>query len=898
MGDVWKAEDTKLSRPVALKLLASHLLRDEEARERFQREAQAAAALSHPNVTTVFEIDEADGHTFLVLELVEGETLEQRIENGPLPLQEALDIGRQIAEGLQAAHAKGIVHRDIKPGNILITPKGRVKILDFGLALLTEGSKLTQLHTTVGTVAYMSPEQSQAGDVDHRTDVWALGCLLYEMVCGQRPFQAAYDQAVVYSIVNEAPEPLTSLRTGVPLELELLVDKCLAKNPSQRFQSTADLIVDVEAIQEKLRSGRSTIHKPVPTGAPGDVPASTEPTATSDWVPRARFRALVAGAAIASTAALALAVLWPDVGDAPAIQFQVSPQQDGLKAAAGTVGEPAISPDGRTLALLGIDANGESSIYLRSLDQLDWRRLPGTERARFPFWSPDSQFLAFFADATLKKVAVNGGPSFEICEVLDPTGGDWADPEGGADGVIVFAERWQVGLQKVSASGGDPVVVANYVYQGAPRSVRFLPDGVHFMYRLFAFGREPTDGDDAIFVGRINDSPIEESRTTTPTSLLEADSLPRYAPSSSSSDSGWLLYIRDSALMAHPFDAELRQLTGRPVVVADQVNLVDEVPQGDFSVSRTGVLAYRAKTQSHHVALTWFDRDGGAIRRLVDYPGANDPELSPDATSIAAVPWFGSDATQGTDIWILDFETGSQRPFTLMDGWSVSPRWSPDGSQIAFQNFTQNRSLLKSTRGNSEAKLLAQGNGTPTDWSRDGRYLLFGQWRSRREGPDGGRREIWGMERGDNNEPYPILASEDVDYCRGQFSPDGKWFSYDAGEPGELQVFVGRFPPDGSEIQVTANGGSQARWRGDGKELYYLSPDDRMMAVEVFPGDPIRFGPSRELFVAPVAARTVIGPLFYDVTDDGQRFIIATRSEVDDTPTTVIVNWEASLQPQ
>ena len=350
--------------------------------------------------------------------------------------------------------------------------------------------------------------------------------------------------------------------------------------------------------------------------------------------------------------------------------------------------------------------------------------------------------------------------------------------------------------------------------------------------------------------------------------------------------------------MAHPFDAKRLQMTGRPVVVADQANLVDEVPQGDFSVSRTGVLAYRAKTQSRRVALTWFSRDGRAIERLADYPGANDPELSPDATSIAAVPWFGSDATQGTDIWILDFETGFQRPFTLMDGWSVSPRWSADGSQIAFRSFGLNQTLVKSTRGASAAKLIDEGNGTPQDWSRDGRNFLLARWHGRREGQGSGRREIWGLERGDNTEPYPILASDDSDFCRGQFSPDGKWISYDAGEPGELQVFVGRFPPDGSEIQVTANGGSQARWRGDGRELYYLSPDDRMMAVEVFPGDPIRFGPPQELFVAPVASRAVVGPLFYDVTDDGQRFIIATRSEVDETPATVIVNWEASLQPQ
>ena len=493
MGVVYKAEDLKLKRDVALKFLPAHLLGDDDIRARFEREAQAAASLHHPNICPVHEIDEADEKTFIAMAFIEGESLDKRIARGPLKLEEALSIARQIAEGLEAAHEKGIHHRDIKPENVIVDARGRATIMDFGLAQLTEASRLTRKDETVGTVFYMSPEQTDGSGTDNRTDIWSLGIVLYEMISGEKPFKGDYDKAVMYSILNEEPEPITAVRAGVPMELEVLVAKCLRKDPTQRYQLSTDLSVDLQAVQEHLGSDRrTTVHSSIARPA-GKPPTTRRPAETGNQVDRSKFRAAVALAVVATAVATALAwsAFTSDATPTSTFQFQVPLVQEGVRPAAGTVGEPVISPDGQTLALLGIDQNGESSIYLRSLDQLDWRRLQGTERARFPFWSPDSQFLAFFADATLKKISVNGGPAFKICPVLDPTGGDWADPKGGSDGVIVFAERWQIGLQKVPASGGKPVVVVEYPSQRAPRSVRFLPDGVHFMYRMFVYGSQP-----------------------------------------------------------------------------------------------------------------------------------------------------------------------------------------------------------------------------------------------------------------------------------------------------------------------------------------------------------------------------------------------------------------------
>ena len=471
MGEVWKAEDTTLGRPVALKFLAAHLLNDDEAKQRFLREARAAAALHHPNICTVHEIDEADGKTFLAMAYLEGESLEERIAKGPLPLKDALDIGRQIAEGLEAAHEKGIVHRDVKPANVMVDAKGRATILDFGLARLTEASKLTRQDQTVGTAAYMSPEQIEGREVDHRTDVWALGCVLYEMVTGVRPFKGQYDQALAYEICNQEPEPLTGVRAGIPMELEVLVGKCLAKDAADRYDSTADLAKDLRTLGEKLKSGRSTILPAgsLSAGARSQLTAE-RPASLSELLPsgaivvqRSSQRAQQAVAALAVLALAGLAVVH---FTAPPGERAEKPVRRFSFVAEGVV-QGAISPDGKYVAYAAF-TNGRTSLWLRPLASESARELQGTagvlisSRNRVEaraFWSPDSESIAFAVggpDPELKRVSIDGGDPTTLCNLpsRSPTtalqGGTWS-PDGER---IVFSSDNL--LYEIAARGGEP----------------------------------------------------------------------------------------------------------------------------------------------------------------------------------------------------------------------------------------------------------------------------------------------------------------------------------------------------------------------------------------------------------------------------------------------------------
>ena len=479
MGVVYKAEDTKLERTVALKFLAPHLLEDEEARKRFHREAKAAAGLSHPNICTIHEISEEGGQTFLVMEFIEGEGLDSKIERGLLPLKGALGFARQVADGLAAAHAKGVVHRDIKPGNLLVTPEGRVKILDFGLALLTEGSKLTKLGKTVGTVAYMSPEQAQGMEVDYRTDLWALGCVTYEMVRGQRPFQGVYDQALVYEIVNQEPEPLTGVRTGVPMELEWIVGKCLAKDRQDRYGRAEDMMLDLRTLAEKLKSGGSTVLRTQPAAAPsqaGTHPApfhgsaavrvqpdlasqqTAAPVVASEVVlSKGKLRILQALLAVATIAFLAVSFVHfrQTPPEAPLRRFAFTPP-----VAAGSSrysASVAISPNGKHIAYTS--TGGEGKLWVRDLDQQQPRVIEGTEGAVSPFWSPSSDFIGFVAAGELKKVSPQGGLASRLCQLPGSHfhGGSWS-PDGQS---IVFSSGNPHSLYEVPARGGAPNVLVS-----------------------------------------------------------------------------------------------------------------------------------------------------------------------------------------------------------------------------------------------------------------------------------------------------------------------------------------------------------------------------------------------------------------------------------------------------
>ena len=876
MGEVWKAEDLKLGRHVALKFLAPHLVSDPEIRERFDREARAAASLNHPNICTIHEIDEAEGKSFLAMELVEGKSLEARIEAGPLPLDKALDLARQSAEGLEAAHAKGIVHRDIKPGNILVTAEDRVKILDFGLALLTEGSRLTKLDTTVGTVAYMSPEQAQGADVDHRSDIWALGCVLYEMVSGQRPFKGQYDQALLYEIVNEAPEPLTGLRSGVPMELEWIVDKCLAKDREERYHHAKDLILDLTNLAKKMASGRSTVMSTAGAAIP---PESGEPSTI--WG-LGRERLAWAAAAVMAIAALSVTFIhFSETAPQPqTTRFSIHPP-DGVNFGARAA---EISPDGRQLAFIGI-SEGEAQLWIRSLDSLEARPLAGTRGARHPFWSPDSHFIGFFTDGKLNKIDTTGGPAQTLAEATNGVGATWGQSSSGGAGVIVFSPGVvNSALFRISDAGGEPTPVTVRDNQGAYQSFpHFLPDGRHFLYL------NRSGGEGAVYIGSLDTRGDNEPGPETKIPLLREDTPVRYMPASPGQPSGYLLFAREDSLLAQNFDISKFELTGQPFPIAEGILAsADFSTPSDFSVSQTGVLAYHSGASLSMQQLVWFDRDGQRLDTVGEPGNHGAVSISPLEDRVAVSDFGGLG-----DIWMYDLARSTRSRFTFDPGVDFTHTWSPDGKRLAFSS-NRNRShdlYVKSTSGSGDAELLlhTENSKGPRSWSHDGRSLLFAErgeasW------------DLWVLPLEGEPKPAPYLQTK-FNETLGQFSPNDRWVAYASDESGVTEIYVQSYPADGGKWQISTDGGIQPRWRADGRELFYLTADDRIMAVEIEAGETLQPGAPSMLFRAPEVNTFLPTSAFhFDVADNGERFLIDVAAQQgEQTPVTVVLNWQAEL---
>ena len=900
MGVAYKAEDTKLDRTVALKFLAPHLLEDEEARKRFRREAKAAAGLSHPNICTVYEIGEEGGQTFLVMEFIEGEGLDAKIERGPLSLKEALGFARQVADGLAAAHAKGVVHRDIKPGNLLVTPEGRVKILDFGLALLTEGSKLTVLDGTVGTVAYMSPEQAQGIEVDHRTDLWALGCVTYEMVRGQRPFQGVYDQALVYEIVNQEPEPLTGVRTGVPMELEWMVGKCLAKDREDRYGRAEDMMLDLRTLAEKLKSGGSTVLRtaagtgnPVATGnlagpsprsgdeqtqsvsRPRDSGAEPAPTAAPAW------KTSLPWALLAATAVFALAVSLVHFRETPAerslYRFAVPlPEYAGLHTL-------SLSPDGRHVAIAMGQQRSTLRLWLHSLETGEQREMPGTGEAQYPFWSPDSRYIGFFAQGKLKKIALAGGPPQSLCDALDGRGGSW-----NCGGVIIFAPAPFGEIHRVPEGGGEPAAITrrNESEEGMSRRFpRFLPDGRHFLWSDRYLDRTSGEEQTGVYLGSLDGKE--------PQRLLPDDSNAVYT-SGPGPGGGFILFVREGALMAQPFDAGRLELSGDLFPVADEVGRARNLGNYAFSASAEGSLVYREGDAGREAQLAWFGRRGKEIEKVGEPARIRQVALSPDQQSAALMIRSGS----GADIWLLEFARALRSRFTTHPAGDFFPVWSPDGVDVAFSSARGGpmRVYRKPADGGGEAEVLQSGvkglgSIMVSDWSRDGRFLaVHGQTTS-------GSWDLFAMPLEGDREPFAYLATGFTE-GGGRFSPDGRWMAYTSNKSGQSEVYVRPFPKAGGEWKVSTSGGSTAVWRRDGKELYYIAPDATLMAAPIETGEELKVGTAQPLFTTGLA-RGFRGTALrnYDVSTDGQRFLVANLTEQSAAPRlTVITNWLKALQ--
>ena len=911
-----KPRTPRLDRHVALKFLAQELTRDEESRKRFLREAKAAAGINHPNVCVVHEIGDLEGRDFLALEYIEGKTLDARIEPGPLKVEDALGIARQVADGLVAAHEKNVVHRDIKPGNLMLTPDGRVKILDFGLALLTEKSKLTQLDTTVGTAAYMSPEQMQALEVDHRTDVWALGCVLYEMVAGRRAFRGEYAQAMAYEIVHEQPEPLTGLRTGVPMDLEFIVNKCLEKDPGKRYGQVADLGVDLSNLAEKLKSGRSRVSRSVaaapaatdvrsagsrelvpvenPLGkyhviedldSVGDsvafraedlqlkrsvtinvVPESAAREA--ERRPRWKDRALVVAVVLLVAAA---GGLWvggpvPDEQPRPLRRFALTPavgvQNYVLQR------DTAISPNGRHIAFIAPDLGG---LWVWDLDQPEPRAIEGTEGASNPFWSPRSDFIGFRAGGELRKVAVTGGPSIRLCSVRGSynPGAAWS-PDGE---VIVFSmavEPEAMGLYEVPAQGGEPKLLLrpggldDQLDMGGKElgHPHFLPAQAGRRVMVFVAGNL---SEQTIVV-----QDLETGRRE----ILGSGAFPWYSPGGYLVYQADLLYQHD--LWAMPFSLEALRAEGEAFPIAE-----DAVHP---TVAADQTLVYLDSRGRDDGRLVWVDRSGAKLQEVGLAGRLADPVISPDGRRVALSLTEG----ENQDIWVFDMVRGVKTRLTNAEERDWRPVWSPNGAQVAFISERSGNLdiFLRRADGSGEATplLTTPGSDVLSDWSRDGKLLFHNQ------ADDIGWLELEGDVSGRPREQtMETSAAEAVP----KLSPDGRFVAYASRESGRSEVYVRPFPEGEGRVTVSTNGGTRMRWSRDGKELFYVQ-GETLFAVEVSTEGEFSIGKTTRLFDHP-GLRPGFNYAPYDVSLDGKRFILVEPiTETGETPKPtirVVENW-------
>ncbi|MBL8295042.1 MAG: protein kinase [Bryobacterales bacterium] len=831
---MYRARDTRLGRTVAVKVLPDHIAQREDARGRFEREARAVASLNHPHICVLHDI----GPNYMVLELIEGETLAARIEKGALPLAQALQYAVQIADALDRAHRAGVTHRDVKPQNIMLTRDG-VKVLDFGLAKSTAKpapmqETLTAVLTTEGTVLgtpqYMAPEQFEGKEADARSDIWAFGAVLYEMVTGRKAFQGKSYTSLVAAILGGEPAPM-AVKPFTPVWLERLVRRCLAKDPEDRWQSMRDIVLEL----------RSPV---VESAAPKPSPWSWRVTAAA---------CLVAVAALGWTG-------WrrqPRETTQPAT-FVVEPPAGGRFVSAGISGGSEISPDGRTLAFVAEAAKGPRMLYVRPLESLEARALPGTENAGRPFWSPDSKSLAFFAEQKLKRIDLAGGAPIALCDARNGRGGAWSE-----DGVILFSERGSA-IQRVEASGGTPSPVTKLNRDTAESShdyPQFLPGGREILYVMSHADPE----ENAIFIGFLNGKPSVKLVETQYKALYDAAS-------------GQLLYIQgNGTLMARRLELNPPRLTGDPVVVAKSIDLN---PGGfaNFSVAASGTLFYGRGAAAEKVRFTWRDREGKVLGTVGEPFQRNDYSfrISPDQTKVA---YTAAAAAGQFDVSLLDLARGLSTRFTFSRAYN--PRWSPDGRHVYF--WTAGAMFRKAADDSGEEELVLKGDLLfAEDVSPDGKHFLYYH-----------RGDIWKLALAGERKAEPYLRTK-YNEVGAAFSPDGRWVAYASDESGRPEVYVQGFPQRQGKWLISGDGGFSPAWRGDGKELYWVGRSRMLTAASMsLEGAAVQPGKPEPLFQ--LADR--VGSARFAPARDGQRFLVLEPEggEPPDLPMVVVQNWAARL---
>ena len=862
MGEVYRAKDTRLDRTVAIKVLPTGAGNNPDLRQRLEREAKAVSSLNHPNICTLYDVGHQDGTDFLVMEYIEGETLATRLEKGPLATSELLKFAIQIADALDKAHRQGLVHRDLKPGNIMLTKSG-AKLLDFGLAKLTDSgdviqgvsgvtrtTPLTGAGTILGTLHYMPPEQLEGKEADARSDIFAFGCVLYEMASGKRAFEGKSQASLIASILKEQPRSLTELVPLSPPMLERVIRQCMEKDPDDRWNSAGDV---KRALQWIVEGGSQV-------GLPAIVSA------------RRRFRekGLWAAVAILGVAAgfFAYKELSREKPLTPVTRFAI-PTPSTLSA----VTWPRISPDGTTLCFTAQDSSGRNGLWLRHLNSLEPHLLvylegaSGTNPSR-PFWSPDSKHLAYFEGSQLKKVSVAGGLSQLVCQAANGSDGAW-----GSSGVIIFDGNTSDSIRQVPAAGGTPQAATKIDREAKENFCAwptFLPDGEHFLYLA---GLDTASA----FVLKVGSVRTLESKV-----LGSVDARVEY------SASGHLVYISNSVLVAHPFDVRRLEFTGEPVPLANEVSTVGE--RSLISVSDNGTMVYQRGEAAGSQRMVWFTRSGDSVGFVGAAEAVSNPALSPDGSRLA---YAMAEATNIADIWVWDLKRDVRSRLTFGPGINQWPLWSPDGSRIYFaadrgaNRFFEMVHNANGTGSDEKVASLDTSDMAFTDIARDGRTGIAFVTK-------GGPPDLVQVNLGDTS--VTVLVATPFTEQRGTLSPDGKYLAYQCDESGGHEIYVRELGPSGGKWQVSASNGRAPVWRADGRELFYLTPDFDFMAVPIDYTKGFEIGTAQKLFNRRYDWQLQASLRPYTVTADGQRILMVVPSEQSSSAEFIVVqNWPAEL---
>jgi serine/threonine-protein kinase len=876
MGEVYKARDTRLERTVAIKVLLAHFAADHERRARFEAEARAISRLNHPHICMLHDIGHEGGIDFLVMEYLEGETLARRLERGPLPLDQFLRYGIEIADALARAHKQSIIHRDLKPGNVMLTKSG-AKLLDFGLAkvhlavvpasglsqVTTDTRSLTRAGTLLGTVQYMSPEQLEGDPTDERSDIWALGCVLYEMATGRRAFNGKSRASLIAAILGSEPPPVSSVQPLIPPAFDHLVRTCLAKDSDERWQSAQDLVNELRWFEE---AGAQLTRPPA-------LPAR--------WKRRDQLLAALVGAVV--TAMVAAPLVWtaarakPPV---PVMRFTVP------LAARPPLVQPvlALSPDGTRLVFAG-GSNGTEPLYIRAFDHMETVPIPGTERATGPFFSPDGKWIAFFADGNLRKVNLQGGTPLTLCEATNPRGGAW-----GADDTIVFAPGSASGLYRVPARGGNAVAVTHVDRARQERSHRwpaFLPDGKAVLFTV----EPPTRPPGALLDASIS---VVVLATGERREVLRGGTFPYYVP-------GFLLFARRGTVVAAPFDLDGLKVRRSPAPVIENVVTYAGSRSAHYAVSATGTLAYLdgpPVDSGDSLSLVWVDRSGRIQPVGLPPRGYRSPSLSSDGKSVALDI---TEADGRRDVWVGDLKEGTLRRLTFTGEDTETPAWTPDRTHIVFASGLDGprRTILRRPADGSGADdtLLTGRHLHVNSISPDGRWLVYSDFGPQDE--DAGDLGVLALgAKGGKAEPRPLVQGPFGERA-ARFSPDGRWLAYTSNESGRDEVYVQAFPGPGGKWQVSTEGGAQPVWARSGRELFYRS-GDKLLAVSTTLGATFSARALRVLFALPLdQGNPVRGDPAYDVSLDGQRFLMLKQAGPglagDGGQINVVVNWSTEL---